>query len=82
MMLDGDNDGCCPPRPRRGDVSELAKRYPAAALYIRADSYEDAHHWAKAAAGREAKALVIVGDLVGATAKLENWLEDHGIEMD
>jgi hypothetical protein len=82
MMNDGENDGACPPRPAAGDVAAISAKYPAAALYLRAEDYEVSGHWAKADAGEQAKALILAGDLAGATAALENWLEDHEIEVD
>lgn len=83
MMDDGDNDGVNPPRRPKANVDEIARKYPRAALYLRAESYESARHWAKAKAGEEAKEIILSGgDIAAATAKLENWLTDNNVEVD
>lgn len=83
MMEDEGNDGCCPPRRPKADSGAIAATYPAAAVYVRAESYQSAAHWAKSKAGREAREIILAGgDVAAARAKLENWLTDNGVEVD
>ena len=69
MMEDENNDGCCPPKGIDIDiVEELEKKYPAAAAYIVAESYEGSSWFIKSAAGSRAAERIMAG-------------EEHGIVM-
>lgn len=46
MMEDENNDGARPPRPARASSAQLAEQFPAAALYLRAQSLAVSSHWA------------------------------------
>lgn len=75
MMEDEQNDGVNPPRLPGADPDELAKQYPRAAAYLRADAYSDAAHDQKANAGRKAKELLESGGSIeDAESILANWL--------
>lgn len=79
MMDDGDNDGCCPPA-KAVDLDAVFDQYPLAHLYIKAEGYTYAAHYAKAAAGKKAVALLENGGSAEAAAAiLDNWLppESH-----
>jgi hypothetical protein len=83
MMEDEQNDGVRPPRCAKVSVAEVAKRYPRAAVYLRAEAYSYACHWAKAKAGEEAmQILLAAGAESEAVAKLDNWLSDNNVEVD
>jgi len=83
MMEDGDNDGVNPPRSPETNVGELQAQYPRAALYLRAEGYTRASHWAKAKAGREAMAILADGRATEeAKSKLDNWLKDNDVYVD
>jgi hypothetical protein len=83
MMEDEDNDGVCPPKHPVASSAELAKQFPRAAVYIRAESYSFANHWAKVKAGEEAMEIIGSGGVIDdAEAKLENWLADNNIFVD
>jgi len=62
MMADEGNDGARPPRPIKGDVDALRAKYPAAASYLRAESWSYADHYAKSGAGRRAMVRIEAGD--------------------
>lgn len=83
MMDDENNDGARPPRGVQVSYRDAAARYPRAALYIRAEGYSCASHWAKAKAGAEAMAILAAGGPEEeAAARLENWLSDNNVEVD
>jgi len=83
MMESEGNDGANPPRKPATSVKALAAQYPRAALYVRAEGYERASHWAKSKAGTEAMAIIAAGgDLADAASKLDNWLSDNNVEVD
>jgi len=75
MMDDEGNDGACPPKPVTVNSKELAVKYPRAALYIKAENYSLASHYAKSAAGDKAMRLLEKGgNLKEAEEILNNWL--------
>lgn len=62
MMEDEGNDGARPPRPARTDQKELAAKYPAAAAYLKAESWSVASHYAKSGAGNKAMQRIAAGE--------------------
>jgi len=83
MMEDENNDGVNPPSHPSTSSAELAKQFPRAAAYIRAESYSFASHWAKAKAGEEAMEIIASGGAIeDAEAKLKNWLADNNVYVD
>jgi hypothetical protein len=77
MMDDEDNDGARPPKSVKVAYSDLAKQYPRAALYLKAESYELAANYAKANAGdRAAKLLASGGEMEDAREILRTWNKD------
>lgn len=62
MMEDEGNDGARPPKPISGDVDALRAQYPAAAAYLKAESWSYADHYAKATAGKKAMERIVNGD--------------------
>lgn len=80
MMEDEQNDGVNPPKPVKTNIGELTKKYPRAALYIKADSYSCAAHYAKSDAGNKAMELIKEGgSLEEAKEILDNWLPKEAI---
>ena len=55
MMEDGDNDGACPPAPRKIKMEDIAGKYPIAEAYLKAEGWGYAAHDVKACAGNKAK---------------------------
>jgi hypothetical protein len=83
MMEDEGNDGVNPPKHPLASSADLATRFPRAAVYISAESYSFASHWAKAKAGEEAMEIIASGGSIeDAEATLDNWLEDNGVYVD
>lgn len=83
MMEDESNDGARPPARQKHDINGLRAKYPRAALYLKAESYSFAAHWAKSKAGTEAMELLATGGSeADAQSKLDNWLSDNRIEVD
>ena len=83
MMECESNDGARPPKAARADAAAIAEQYPRAALYVKAQAYSYASHWAKSKAGREAmEILASGGQIIDAQNKLENWLDENGINVD
>jgi hypothetical protein len=83
MMGDEYNDGVNPPRAPKAESRLVAARYPRAAMYLAAESYAGASHWAKAKAGDEAMEIILAGGTIeDARAKLDHWMEDNGVEVD
>lgn len=77
MMEDEQNDGVNPPSAPKISFDELAKKYPRAAVYVRAEGYKCASHYAKSAAGEKAmKLLKQGGEIKEAEFILENWLPE------
>ena len=75
MMEDEQNDGARPPKPVAAKSSDVAKEYPRAAMYLKAEAYSRAGHYAKASAGEKAMKLIQEGgDLAEAQTILDNWL--------
>ncbi len=80
MMEDGDNDGVQPPQPVTFSSSIVAKKYPRAACYIKAEHYSRASHDRKASAGRQAMEILLHGGSIDeANEILENWLPASAI---
>jgi hypothetical protein len=75
-MENEQNDGARMPKSSNLSVSEIAKQYPVAALYIRAEGYFEASNSQKSAAGALAMNLLTKNppDVAGAENALENWL--------
>lgn len=44
------------------DFEEMERKYPRAAAYLKAEAYENASHYAKSAAGKEAKEKILNGE--------------------
>ena len=55
MMEDGDNDGACPPAPRKIKMEDITGKYPIAEAYLQAEGWGYAAHDVKACAGTKAK---------------------------
>ena len=79
MMADEYNDGARPPKARTTDVEDIARKYPRAAAYLKAESYRDGSgHWARAKAGGEAIKMLLEGATAeAANTHLESWLNDN-----
>jgi len=74
-MEDEYNDGVNMPRQPTSDIDALSAQYPRAALWIKADNYEDASNYHKSSAGRRAKAMIEAGEpLAEAQDVLDHWL--------
>jgi len=83
MMDDENNDGVNPPKYPSASSAELAKQFPRAAVYVRAEGYSMANHWAKAKAGEEAREIIASGgSIFDAEATLANWLSDNNVYVD
>jgi hypothetical protein len=50
------------PKVPTEQISDVAKKFPRAAAYLKAESYYDASHYAKSAAGRKAVERIINGE--------------------
>jgi len=75
MMENGQNDGVNPPKPVAVKSSDVAGKYPRAALYLKAEAYSRASHYAKVTAGKKAMEIIEDGgDLARAESILNNWL--------
>lgn len=81
MMEDEDNDGVNPPPHPTGRSSrEIARDFPKAALYLKAETYERAANYHKVSAGKKAKALIRAGgDLEEAQEIMDNWLPPESV---
>lgn len=76
MMEDEYNDGVNPPKKPTESLEDLKRKYPRAALYLKADSYSEASHYAKSGAGNKAKKLLEDGGSEDEAHKiLNNWLK-------
>ena len=62
MMEDEGNDGVNPPIRPQSNIRELKLKYPRAAAYIEAKSYEYSANYAKSGAGRNACERIINGE--------------------
>lgn len=81
MMEDESNDGANPPKKPTDDIVALKAQYPAAAAYLKAESYEYASHYAKSAAGRKAKQAIADGaDYTAVLAQMEAEWSAHCAE--
>lgn len=78
MMEDESNDGARPPKPIKGDVDALRVQYPAAAAYLRAESWSCASHDVKSTAGIRAMERIVAGeDHAQVMADMEREWTDH-----
>lgn len=75
MMDDEYNDGARPPRKPTASITALRATYPRAAAYVDAQTFADADHYAKAAAGRTAMQAILAGeDYTAAMAAMQaSW---------
>lgn len=75
MMDDENNDGVNPPTRPTVKSSELAKQYPIAAAYLKAESWECSSHHVKSSEGRKAKNIIAEGGYYAnaITAMEINW---------
>lgn len=77
MMEDENNDGARPPSRPATNSADLAKKYPRAAAYLKAEAYSGAAHDCKASAGRKAMELLASGGSIEDAEKiLANWLPE------
>lgn len=79
MMDDEQNDGVNPPTPinqsLRAIANDLAKQYPRAAMYLRAEGYTLASNYRKYGAGKDAMEIIATGGSIeDAQATLDNWI--------
>lgn len=79
MMDDEQNDGVNPPAPINQSLREiannLAKQYPRAAVYLRAEGYTGASNFKKYGAGKDAMEIIATGGSIeDAKAILDNWM--------
>lgn len=75
MMDDESNDGARPPRGPKASVADLQRKYPRAALYLRAEWQSGAANDCKATAGAKAMEMLLAGETEEAVARvLDNWL--------
>jgi len=78
MMENESNDGINPPKPITANPQELAKKYPIAAAYLKAERWELASHYAKSSAGKRAKEKIANGeDYNAALAEMEQEWSEH-----
>jgi len=81
MMDNEDNDGVNPPAPINQSLREiansLAKQYPRAALYLKAEGYTLASNYRKYGAGKDAMEIIAAGGSVeDAKSVLANWYKN------
>lgn len=79
MMDDEQNDGVNPPTPinqsLRAIANDLAKQYPRAAIYLKAEGYTLASNFKKYGAGKDAMEIIATGGSIeDAQATLNNWI--------
>lgn len=79
MMYDGNNDGVNPPksidRSLESKYKELARKYPRAYVYLKADGYTLSNNVDKYSAGEKAMELIKSGGSISdAEDILKNWL--------
>jgi hypothetical protein len=73
MMEDENNDGVFPPKKPEVSITELRIQFPRAAAYIDAQTFAQADHYVKAAAGHKAMQAILSGaDHTQAIAKMKN----------
>lgn len=78
MMENEMNDGVNPPRRPKTEVAEIAKKYPVAAAYIKADNWSMASHYVKSIAGNKAKKTIRNGgDYKTAIIEMEETWAAH-----
>ena len=78
MMEDEHNDGARPPKSPTGrNPDEIAKEFPVAALWLKAEDYENSSNVNKFSAGEKAQELILAGDIEAAKETLENWLPEE-----
>ena len=79
-MEDEMRDGVNMPRRPASNIAELQAQYPRAALYLKAEDYSLASHYAKVAAGDKAMAILRNGGSIeDAQAVLDNWLPEEAM---
>lgn len=79
-MEDEMRDGINMPRRPASDIAALQAQYPRAALYLKAEDYSLASHYAKASAGDKAMAILRNGGTIeDAQAVLDNWLPESAM---
>lgn len=78
MMEDEMNDGVNPPQRPTVEVAEIARQYPIAAAYIKAENWDNASHYRKSGAGSRAKTKIENGeDYQTVIAEMEKEWSDH-----
>ena len=70
------NEDCLYPTPPKNKLEDLMKKFPVAALYVKAESYSYASHYEKTFAGDKAMELILMGKIEEAEKTLENWLSN------
>ena len=61
MMSDESNDGVNAPSVPAANTDDLSKKYPRAALYLKAEGYSDANSPARRSAGKKAMEMFLSG---------------------
>jgi len=78
MMENEMNDGVNPPARPAKEVADIAKKYPVASAYIKAENWELASHYRKSSAGDKAKKKIGNGeDCEVVIAEMEKTWADH-----
>lgn len=62
MMDDEDNDGVNPPHPIKRSSSDVAKQYPAASAYHKAECWEMSSNYIKSGIGTRGKKAMLSGE--------------------
>ena len=75
MMDNENNDGVNPPKAPVSDLDSLRAKYPLAALYVKAESFEQASNYMKSSAGTAAKKALVEGSSPAEVAEImDDWL--------
>lgn len=74
MMDDEQNDGVSPPKHPKTNSGDIAKKYPRAAMYIKAEEMSFGRHPDKVGAGERAMEIIESGgNLEDAQKALDEW---------
>jgi len=77
MMEDEQNDGVRSPAKTAGKTpAELAKEFPVAALWLKADDHCNSNNVHKFSSGEKAKNLILEDKIEEAKEVLKNWLPE------
>lgn len=81
MMEDEQNDGVNPPVEPQNKSADVAKQYPVAAAYLKAEKFEFSNNYMKSAAGAKAKRIIGQGgDYIKAIEEMEKEWNDYCLD--